>query len=114
MKYCLLGMGIGVVGIWADNKIKLSPAEAEIKYSKETGMSGIILQACSKKNEEKPLRFDRVMSKQNILEGSSRNEGNSFLLTQNSVLKPGLMGPKIVELMEKLRDHAFFGVPFSK
>ena len=68
-------------------------------------MSGIILRADSKKNEEKLLRFDRVMLKQNILEGSPWNEGNSlweFLLTGNSVLETGLMGPKIVELMKKL------------
>ena len=45
------------------------------------------------------------MAKQNILEGSPSNEENSlwdFLLTGNSMLKTGLMGPKIVELMEKL------------
>ena len=75
-------------------------------------MSGIILRACSKKNEEKLLRFDRVMLKENILDGSPWDEGNSlweFLLTGNSVLKTGLMGPKIVELMKKLRDHASFG-----
>ena len=63
------------------------------------------MRTCSKKNEEKPLRIDRVVSEQNILEGSPLNEGNSlweFLLTRNLVLKTGLMDPKIVELMKKL------------
>ena len=62
-------------------------------------MSGIILHICSKKNEEKPLRFDRVMLKHNILEGSPWNEGNSlweFLLTENSMLETRLMCQKKV------------------
>ena len=80
-------------------------------------MSGITLRACSKKNEEKPLRFDRVVSEQNILEGSPWNEGNSlweFLLTDRKLgVKDRTHGSKNSRIDEEVTRSSFLWYPVS-